>query len=301
MLSTGCRSIGPWPGTGLTPQPVVGGIAELFDTARARTVPIRVWSPAAAVSAPVVVLSHGMGENRDTSSWLAEEWAARGYWVVSLTHRGSDREVLEMKGISGIIAATRKPETWRNRPLDVTFVLDQIARRSEEIPHVSGADPSRVAVAGHSAGAFTAAALAGLPAGDTAQLKDERVSAIIAMSMPKLDTVVPPDAWSGIDVPALHVTGTMDVSIQYWTFPRHRRIPFENAARRGDQYLVTLRGATHSTYSNEEATSARGRRLHAAVSGVTSIFLDGWLGGNGTAREQLESIGAIEGIRVERR
>lgn len=302
FVLTRCGSVGQVP---LQP-PVSGelqtGTAELLDSARSRTIPIRIRALASIGKAPIVVLSHGMGESRETSDWLAEEWAGRGYFVVSLTHAGSDRTVLEEQGILGIIAATKDPETWRNRPLDVTVVLDAIERRDPAVPMVERADMNRVAVAGHSAGAFTAAALAGLPEGDIARLADRRVDAIIAMSMPKLGEVVPAHAWSRIDVPALHVTGTLDFSIQYLTFPRHRRVPWENAAARGDQYLVTLCGATHSTYSNPEPESdGRGRRLHRAVRGITSLFLDAYLRGDGNAAERLAALERIDGIRIERK
>lgn len=274
---------------------------EVIDPSRDRTIPCRVFIRADSMRSPVVVLSHGMGENRDTSDWLAAQWAARGYWVVTLTHYGSDKSVLEQHGIRGIIAATREPETWRNRPLDVSFILDRIEAGEPLVPFVERAELLSVAIAGHSAGAFTAAALAGIPHQKVGKLRDARVSAIVAMSMPRLSKVIADELWSGIDVPALHVTGTLDFSPQYLTLPRHRRIPFDNARRRGDQYLVTLGGATHSTYSLPMKGEGRRTRLQRRIAAITGLFLDGWLKHDREAIERLEQLPSLSGVRLERK
>ena len=240
-----------------------------------------------------------MGETGETYEWLGRTWAARGYWVGALTHRGSDRQVLEEEGIRGIIAATRRPETWRARFADISFLLDQIACASPDVPGVAHASAERVAVAGHSAGGLAACAVGGLQLGSV-NFRDVRVASVISMSMPKLTAVVAPESWRTVEVPALHITGTLDASVQYWTFPGHRRIPFDNSAERGDQYLLTLRGGTHSTYSARESQHSRKRRkLRETVRIATSLFLDGWLKDDPAARASFSDGAHLRGHQLE--
>jgi predicted dienelactone hydrolase len=49
------------------------------DDTRDRDVPIRVYVPPGDDPAPVVLFSHGLGGSRDTSPYLGEHWARRGY------------------------------------------------------------------------------------------------------------------------------------------------------------------------------------------------------------------------------
>lgn len=271
----------------------------LRDHRRSREIPVSVWAPAEEGAYPRVVISHGMGETGESYAWLGRALASRRFWVVAPTHPGSDRAVLEHEGIRGIVASTRRPETWRNRFQDVSFLLDAMEREGN-LPLQPLAARGPVAVAGHSAGALTACALGGLQLGSV-NFRDPRVEAIISMSMPRLNAVIAAEAWATVSVPALHITGTLDVSPQYWTFPRHRRTPFENAAARGDQFLVTLRGATHSTYSVPAGDSDNPqKRLQQCVATISGLFLDGWLLQREDARGRFQST-ACDGVRLENR
>jgi predicted dienelactone hydrolase len=196
---------------------------------------------------PVVVFSHGIGEDRDSYAWLGRAIAQHGYLAVHVTHAGTDRAVLE-RGYRHLYRAVKQPENWINRPLDVSFVLDRLATRPD-------ADVQRTAAVGHSAGAFTAFMLAGMTAGDGKTQRDPRVQVAVPISMPRMEGVVPPGGYDTVEIPALNVTGTCDTSLIYRTFPKHRRIPYEqsHAAR---QYLVTLEGATHDSFVVEDRNAA---------------------------------------------
>ncbi|HWX21114.1 MAG TPA: hypothetical protein VN578_14530 [Candidatus Binatia bacterium] len=52
------------------------------DVTRHRGIPLRVYLPVKAASAPVVLFSHGLGGSRTGSAFLGEHWAARGYVAV---------------------------------------------------------------------------------------------------------------------------------------------------------------------------------------------------------------------------
>jgi hypothetical protein len=63
------------------------------DERRDRTIPVRVYLPAATTPAPVIVWSHGLGGSRDNSPYLGTHWSKRGYVCVFLQHPGSDEAV----------------------------------------------------------------------------------------------------------------------------------------------------------------------------------------------------------------
>ena len=235
------------------------------DERRGRDVAVKFYAPAGRASSPVVVFSHGIGEDRDSYEYLGRAFAAAGFLSVHLTHIGTDRAMLE-RGYRHLYNAVKDPQNWVNRTLDVTFVLDQL----EVDPR---ADMQRVAVAGHSAGAFTAFSVAGLKVRDGEPPRDPRVKVIIPMSMPRMEGVVPDGGYDGVRLPVLNLTGTCDTSILYRTFPRHRRIPFESTHATG-HHLVTIRGVNHDTFS------ARSDKHQPLIAAISVAFLRGFLLGD---------------------
>ncbi len=256
------------------------------DERRSRDVPVKIYAPVDVARAPVVIVSHGIGEDRDSYAYLGRALAANGFIAVHVTHAGTDKAVLR-QGYRKLYQATKKAENWRDRPLDVRFVLDRLSGRDD-------VDLTRVAVAGHSAGAFTALALAGArpPGGES--FRDSRVRVIVPMSAPRFEGI----SYDEIAVPALNVTGTCDSSIIYRTRPRHRRIPFEQS-RGPHQVLVTIEGLNHDTFSN--ATDAR----HDLIATLTIDFLRAWLLDDRQAAAWFEDAGreavGSERLSVERK
>ncbi|HEY0160602.1 MAG TPA: hypothetical protein VGF28_25165 [Thermoanaerobaculia bacterium] len=270
----------------LTPE--YAGVTETRevwrDERRNRDVPVKIYAPRDPRTVlPVVVFSHGIGENRDSYAWLGRAIARHGYLAVHVTHAGTDRAVLE-RGYRHLYRAVKQPENWINRPLDVSFVLDRLATRAD-------ADVQRTAAAGHSAGAFTAFMLAGMKAGDGKSQRDPRVQVAIPLSMPRMEGIVPPGGYDAIEVPVLNVTGTCDTSLIYRTFPRHRRIPFEQS--RGRQHLVTLQGATHDSFVLED-------RHRAAIESLVIAYLNAFLRRDAVKRAWFDEPGTAEvaGVRI---
>jgi predicted dienelactone hydrolase len=269
------------------PAPEYASVSESSETwrdeRRNRDVPVKIYAPRDARRLlPVVVFSHGIGEDRDSYAWIGRALAQHGFLAVHVTHAGTDRAVLK-RGYRYLYRAVKQPENWINRPLDVSFVLDQLALRPD-------ADVQRTAAVGHSAGAYTAFALAGMLSGDGKSLRDARVKVAVPMSMPRMDGVVPPGGYDTIAVPVLNVTGTCDTSLIYRTFPKHRRIPFEQS-KAADRYLVTLQGATHNSFVIEDA-----RR--DAILNVTIAFLRAFLLGDANARRWFDEAGRTEAYGV---
>lgn len=297
LMMSGCATMNCSPSAADVHVDVESIAIDLYDHERDRTVPIRAYLPSAEGAHPVVFFSHGLGESRDSYAYLGRKLALNGYVAVHITHAGSDRDLLERDGIIAVHRAVRDPVTWINRPRDVSFVIDALASHDARLlPLALRADLSRIAAAGHSAGAFTALALAGAAVHGERTFRDTRVKAIVAMSLPKLRRIFLDRAYDGITIPMLHMTGTRDTSLFYWTFPRHRRDAFERAPVT-PQYLVTIDGATHATFSNPScAARSREQRMQQLIADATLLFLDAHLQDVGSATDALV---ALRGATVE--
>ena len=241
-----------------------GESRELWrDETRSRDVPVTIYkAEGAAGRLPVVIFSHGIGEDRDSYAYLGRVLARHGFLAVHVTHAGTDRAMLE-RGYRYLYRAVKQKENWVARTLDVSFVLDRLATRAD-------ADIEHAGIAGHSAGAFTAFSAGGLQTVEGDSLTDPRIRAAVAMSPIRLEGIVPERGYDEL-VPTLHLTGTCDTSLIYRTFPKHRRIPFDES-RAGLQYLVTFEGVTHETFVAEDAQ----------IEAVTVAFLRMFLRGDGS-------------------
>jgi hypothetical protein len=233
------------------------------DEKRGRDVPVKIYGD----EGPVVIFSHGIGEDRDSYASLGRALARHGFRAVHVTHAGTDRAMLE-RGYLHLYRAVKRKENWVARYDDVRFVLDRLG-------------VAEAAIAGHSAGAFTTFSVAGLRASTGETMRDPRITTAVAMSMPRLDGVVAEDGYDAIAIPVLNLTGTCDTSLLYRTFPRHRRIPFERS-RAPRQYLVTLDRVNHNTFVGE----------HDGIAALTIAFLRAWMFGDEAARAWFDEPGS---------
>lgn len=97
---------------------------------------------------PLVVLSHGMFGNAMNQSWLAAKLSQQGYIVAAIHHPGTSTWMRD---------ADQRRELWE-RPRDISRVIDYLTQTSDFIEQI---DQTRIYMAGHSLGGFTAVALAG--------------------------------------------------------------------------------------------------------------------------------------------
>lgn len=265
---------------------------DLVDDKRAREVPVRVYLPEVRKNRlPVVFVSHGIGESRTSYEWLGRSLASHGYVVIHPTHRGTDRATLE-EGWIAMYKATKNRDNWINRPLDISFILDQLPAIESSYPGLQDVfDLERVGVVGHSAGAWTAAAIGGVDLESGDNFRDPRVDAIAPLSMPKTKSVEPEDEWATLTLPALHMTGTCDRQIIWMTFPSHRRIPWAKG-NADDQYLLTLEGGRHTTFSNKFDPAKRAQAsLQLVTARAVTSFLDAYVAGDAARREELRAGG----------
>jgi predicted dienelactone hydrolase len=129
----------------------------------------RTAAPPAPGPHPLVLFSHGRSGARTSYVLLCEGLAARGYVVVAPDHPG-DTLVDWMLG-TAVDDATNEAQ----RVADVRFVLDALLADDTIAPPLAHVDHTRIAVAGHSYGGYTALAFAG------AHHADPRVRAVAGL------------------------------------------------------------------------------------------------------------------------
>jgi len=260
---------------------------EWHDAARNRTVAARIYAPANAPGPlPVIIFSHGLGNSRTGYAYLGRHWASHGFVSIHPEHLGADVDVTR-HGLWHLYRAGFDRANWRNVPLDISFVIDQLARGDALPPPLRGRlDLAHIGVAGHSLGAYAALAIGGMTV-DGVSYRDARVRAAVPISMSE---AFPPSAYASVAIPMLHITGTRDSSYAYCTTPRARRVPFESIPR-GDQMLITIGGANHSTPSDEE--SAANRAAHDVIRVATTLFWNAYL------RDDAGSLAALRRMKVE--
>jgi dienelactone hydrolase len=127
---------------------------------------------------PVVVFSPGFTNSRSTLTALAEDLASHGYVVAGIDHTYESFATAFPDGrVTTCLArealrSGRGEKVVAGRAADVSFVLDELTGAHPAWPGAALTDPSRIAMAGHSAGG--AAAIA-------AMLADSRIRAGIDM------------------------------------------------------------------------------------------------------------------------
>jgi predicted dienelactone hydrolase len=135
----------------------------LEDTSRNRTYPIDLYLPqtkdTVPASIPVVVISHGLGSSRADFSDVAEYFATYGYAVALPEHIGSNHD-LQQAVLAGRASEVFRVREFVDRPLDVSFLLDQLEQRNQT-EWQGRLNLQQVAAAGHSLGGYTVLALGG--------------------------------------------------------------------------------------------------------------------------------------------
>ncbi|MFF7856923.1 alpha/beta hydrolase family protein [Streptomyces sp. NPDC007904] len=277
-----------------TPVPVLSFSPVVLSVpGRPVDLQVRVSAPATGTGLAVILLSHGHGPSNNLSSLngyapLANFWAAHGFVVVQPTH-------LTSRTLSHLVAdAPGAPDFWRSRAEDMTHVIDRLDVIERTVPQLAGRiDHTKIALAGHSLGGFTAALLlgAGLDdphTGKVVRLVEPRIKAGVLLAAPGRggDAFNGPMAeqwpiigaldFSTMTAPALVVAGDKDDS-RYFTDmgPDWHADPYTLAP--APKTLLTLFGAEHGLggiagYDAAETTDENPQRV-AALARLTAAYL----------------------------
>jgi predicted dienelactone hydrolase len=212
---------------------------DWLDRSRQRRVPGDIYLPIATSTAavPLIVISHGLAEDRNAFAYLARHLASYGFAVAAIEHVGGDANRFRQY-FSGLAPAPAATELLQ-RPRDISFLLDEIQRRAAADPRLARIDVRRVGAIGYSLGGYTTLALAGaqidfdrvgqycspnrsvnislllqcrakeLPARQYA-LKDPRIAAIFTIN-PVANTIFGQRGIGNVTVPAFVMGGSDDL------------------------------------------------------------------------------------------
>ncbi|MBD2199557.1 MULTISPECIES: alpha/beta hydrolase [Calothrix] len=242
----------------------------LNDVSRNRTFPADIYLPMTETPSPVIVISHGLGSDRNSFAYLAEHLASYGFVVAVPEHPGSNSQQLQAL-LSGTADRVTNPREFIDRPLDVKYLLDEVSRLSQSNPTFRGhLNLDQIGVVGQSYGGYTALALAGAkinftklekdcPASEDTlnisilfqclavrlpqnqyNLSDPRVKAIIAIN-PVDSQIFGQASLSQIKIPVMIVSGSNDTVAP--ALPEQIK-PFTWLTT-PSKYLVLINGGTH--------------------------------------------------------
>lgn len=251
---------------------------QLQDSQRDRAFPVDLYLPqnnlpqnhqTPVFNAPVVVISHGLGSDRSSYAYLAQQLASYGFAVAMPEHPGSNAQQLQAL-IAGTASEITSPEEFINRPLDIQYLLDELTVLNQRNPEFAQRfNLNQVGVIGHSFGGYTALALAGavidfqqlaadcrsdnrlnlslllqcraleLPQ-PLPNLQDDRVKAILAIN-PFGSSLLGSSGFASIRIPVMLVGSSSD-TITPVLLEQMRPFTWLTAPNR---YFVLLEGGTH--------------------------------------------------------
>jgi predicted dienelactone hydrolase len=218
----------------------------LNDRRRSRQFIADLYLPNLPTPAPLMIVSHGLGADRKNFASLAQHLASHGFAVAVLDHPGSNSQKLRDL-LSGAAKELIEPSELIDRPLDVSYLLNELQRLSQP----KSLFPNRfnlqqVGMLGHSIGGYTALALAGseinfaqlrqvchfksekitqslanisllvqclalnLPPKTTYNFYEPRIQAVIALN-PLTSSIFGQQSLQQIQIPIMFVAGSNDV------------------------------------------------------------------------------------------
>ena len=262
----------------------------LNDPRRASKFLADIYLPQLDAKAPVIVISYGLGEDRSSFAYLAEQLASYGFVVAVPENPGSSAQQVRSL-LSGLANEVAEPREFINRALNVKFLLDELQRRSQSDPTFQ-VNMQQVGVIGQSFGGYTALALAGAPINFSQlqkgcenlhnslnlslilqcralelprfpyDLHDQRIIAVIAIN-PIDSSIFGPASLSQIRVPVMLISGSADTVAPALA---EQIVPFSWLTT-PEKYLVVIQGGTHFSTIDETNASRYPLAIPSTIAG----------------------------------
>jgi predicted dienelactone hydrolase len=139
--------------------PITTQTLNLRDETRDRPLTIDLYRPRTPHHTPLIILSGGLGGERDHDKNLAQHLASHGFTAITIDHPGSNAQ-RQRDFFKGLHRDNFDSEDFIDRPKDITFVLDQLTQRNAT-EFNNQLNLQQVGMYGYSLGGTAALALAG--------------------------------------------------------------------------------------------------------------------------------------------
>ncbi|MEO1144015.1 MAG: alpha/beta fold hydrolase [Cyanobacteria bacterium J06638_22] len=244
---------------------------QFYDAERDRTLVTDIYIPEVSGEIPVILVSNGLGAQRDRFEELSAHLASHGFAVVIPDHPGSDRQWLR-DFYAGLERENFDAVDFLERPRDLSFLLDELEQRNAT-DYGNQLDLDRVGVFGYSFGGTTALAIAGAPIDPdhlatscerdralfnisrlyqcralelppeelSVSLRDPRIAAIY-LFFPFGRSLYSPESLSQVETPIFWQATDLDIltPLLQEQLPTYPHLPEEN------RYLAVSRGLPHA-------------------------------------------------------
>ncbi|WP_246105937.1 alpha/beta hydrolase family protein [Rosistilla ulvae] len=279
-------------------QEAVIDLPRNFDETRQRNVPLAIHLPKSREAQPLVLVSHGGAGSRHGLYALAAEMAKQDYVVICLEHVTSNTDdirrrmrTLKLGFKEALLECGDDMTARKNRPLDVRFAIDLAERLNSSDARIRDRiDLSKIAILGHSYGAYTAMVSCGVkPVGIDEDLSEPRIGLGIAMSPQSSNgNFFDRNSFAEVEVPFVGISGTRDIQGN-----GHR--DFFKLMPSKDKHLIWFYDATHFSFSDPTGGPRKLMRTDTDVTRALQIIvpriLDTYLRGapklDQTARDAL--------------